>query len=204
MPSRNIVRLDVADSFYHVYGRGVARGAIFLDDDDYATFLNILKRYLSREPQKDTNGREYKTFYGAVELVCFCLMPNHFHLLFYQRDEHLIAHVMQPVIGSYSRYFNNKYDRSGPLLESRYKSSRISNDTYLLHISRYIHLNPDKWKQWPWSSREYFIGSYSASWVKPERILELFGTKAQYQQFVEEYIGRRDELKAALSHELAE
>lgn len=205
MPSRNVVKLDLPETYYHIYARGASRKEIFLDEADYQVFLNLLKRYLSKKPTKDANGREYTNYYDAIELIAYCLIPNHFHLMAYQHDEKLITALMRAVLTSYSRYFNNKYDRSGPLFETRYKSSRISSDTYLMHISRYIHLNPKNWLAWQWSSRDYFLGKYSASWVRPTRVLELFhNSPEKYRQFVDEYVERRDELKALVEDELAE
>ena len=69
-------------------------------------------------------------------------MPNHIHLLVYQHQPQAMAQFMRSVLTSYSRYFNKRYKRSGSLFESRYKASLISDDAYLEHISRYIHLNP--------------------------------------------------------------
>jgi putative transposase len=146
MPSRNILKIDIPHSYYHVYARGGSRQTIYNDAEDYSVFLNLFKRYLSKEPIKDPAGRKYPHFAESIELLAFCLMPNHFHILLYQHDEKTISSLMRGLMTSYSRYFNKKYNRSGPLFESRYKSSRISDDAYLMHISRYIHLNPKRWK----------------------------------------------------------
>lgn len=186
MPSRNVVKIDIPDSFYHVYARGASRKEIFLDDEDNTVFLNLLRRYLDVEPTKDSLGREYRNFYNSTELLAFCLMPNHFHLLFYQHEEKAISNLMRGVMTSYSGYFNKKYERSGQLTESRYKSSRISSDEYLMHISRYIHLNPKKWRTWRWSSLVDYLRAPRGSWVRPRRILELF-TDGKYEEFVEDY-----------------
>jgi hypothetical protein len=72
MPSKNTVyRDDINDGYYHVYGRGAARANIFLDDQDYTVFLNLLKRYLSKKPYVDKQGRTHTIFYGRVELLRF-------------------------------------------------------------------------------------------------------------------------------------
>lgn len=202
MPSRNIVKIDVDQSYYHVYARGASRKDIFLDEEDYRVFLNLCKRYLSREPMTDRLGREYKNFYDNVELLAFCLMPNHFHLLFYQDEAGAISHLMRGVMTSYSGYFNRKYSRSGALFESRYKSSRISDDAYLMHISRYIHLNPKQWRTWSWSSLANYLGRAESDWLRPERITELFASREMYEKFVADYEDSQRMIEA-IKHELA-
>ncbi|GHU07606.1 hypothetical protein FACS189431_2440 [Alphaproteobacteria bacterium] len=196
MPSRNTqYREDIDDGYYHVYGRGAARQEIYLDGQDYSVFLNLLKRYLSKEPYIDKQGRKHTSFYGQVELLAFCIMPNHFHLLLHQVEAKTIAKMMQGLVGSYGRYFNIKYKRSGPLLESRYKSSIILSDEYLLHASRYIHLNPDDYENWPWSSLPYYTKGWSAEWVQPQFILDMHSRfSGSYKDFVDEYKTKRDEI----------
>ena len=80
MPSRNSRKEYVPETMYHVYNRGHNKDKIFLDDNDYAVFLNLLKRYLSKTVVTDEKGRPYEQLRDEVELVAFCLMPNHFHL----------------------------------------------------------------------------------------------------------------------------
>lgn len=203
MPSRNVVKVDSTDSYYHVYARGVSKMDIYRDNEDYSVFLSLLKRYLSNEPAKDEIGRAYPHFSGDVELLAFCLMPNHFHLLFYQHELGAITGLMRGVMTSYSRFFNQKHDRSGPLFETRYKSSRISNDRYLTHISRYIHLNPKRWRDWEWSSLPYYLKGWEAEWLQPRRMLELFDGVDEYEKFVSDYAGAKEALQL-LEFELAD
>ena len=80
MPNRNIVKLYDADSYYHVYNRGVDKRDIFLDDQDCAVFLGLLKRHLDKKPYIGSQGRNYEWLVNDIEIVAFCLMPNHFHL----------------------------------------------------------------------------------------------------------------------------
>lgn len=203
MPSRNVIRVDIADSFYHVYARGVSQQAIFLDDKDHKVFLTMFKRHLSNEPAKDKTGRIYHHFKGEVDLLAFCLMPNHFHLMFYQYQEGSIARLMQGVMSGYSRYFNKKYQRSGPLFESRYKAAHISNELHLMHISRYIHLNPKQWRTWQWSSLPYYRDELHAEWVDPTMVLEMFSSQAAYIDYVADYEESKETLDS-IKHELAD
>lgn len=114
-------------------------------------------------------------------------MPNHIHMLFYQHDdERALPALLQRVFTTYSMYFNKKYDRVGPVFQSRYLASRIDNDPYLHHISRYIHRNPKLWREYKHSSLPYYMGESHADWVKPQAIMELFDNDPRkYLEFVE-------------------
>ncbi|HEX7368400.1 MAG TPA: transposase [Candidatus Saccharimonadales bacterium] len=205
MPSRNVYKTDVEDSYYHVYARGAGRSKIFQDDSDCAKFISLFQRYLSREAKHDSIGVPYPHLYDKLELLCFCLMENHFHLLVYQRDAGTMQRFMRGVMTSYSRYFNKKYDRSGPLFETRYKASLISNPSYLEHISRYIHLNRKQWRDSPYTSIGFYIDGQQAEWLRPARILEMFPSKAAYTRFVADYEANRqmmDELKYELANDI--
>ncbi len=101
---------------------------------------------------------------------------------------------MRSLMTSYSMYFNRKYKRVGPVFQSRYKASRISTDEYLDHISRYIHLNPREWENYPYSSFRYYRGDSEVDWLLPGKILELFPGTEQYIEFVKDYEGYKEML----------
>lgn len=202
MPSRNILKDDSPDAYYHVYVRGNSRGKIFIDADDHEMFIRLLKRYLSAEEAHDPYGISYPNFYNKLELIAFCLMPNHFHLFIYQHQHVAMSALMRSVLTSYSRYFNTKYHRSGPLFESRYKASRIFDDSYLQHITRYIHLNPRQWRSHKYSSLQYYLQHTQDTWIRPNRALDLFESAAAYEHFVADYEGHKQMLDI-LKHELA-
>lgn len=203
MPSRNTVKIDLPDSYYHVYARGASRLPIFLEDEDYEYFLSLFQRYLSDEEVKDSAGVPYEKLRDRIELNAYCLMNNHFHLLVYQKEQGAMTRLMRGVMTAYSRYLNKKYGKSGSVFESRYKASRISSDEYLMHISRYIHLNPDGWQTYPYSSLQFYEKKEAVEWVKPGRILDLFSSPQNYKNFVADYKATRDELEA-IKHELAD
>lgn len=186
MPVRNVRKEYVPESYYHIYNRGVNKRAIFNDDSDYIVFLSLLKRYLSSQPAKNVNGINHPNYWGKFELLAFCLMSNHYHMLIYQTDSEAMKKVMQSVGVAYSMYFNKKNRRQGPLFQQRYKASRINNDSYLLHISRYIHQNPGDYLTWRWSSLPYYRGELNAEWIRPGKILELFEGD-DYLKFVHDY-----------------
>jgi REP element-mobilizing transposase RayT len=203
MPSKNRIKQYAPDSFYHIYNRGNNKQVIFRDKDDYVVFLALLKRYLSKKPEKDHYGRPYRNLYDELELLAFCLMPNHFHLFVYQSSETATMQLLQSVGTAFSVYFNKKYKQTGRIFQDIYKASRVDEEEYWLHISRYIHLNPKNWETWEWSSLPYYLGLKNASWVRPNRILEAFNPE-EYRQFVADYENHKlmlDELKFTLAHE---
>ncbi len=203
MPGRNIVKQFAPDSYYHIYNRGVNKRKIFLDKEDYSVFLNLLKRYLSKKPEKDRFGRDGVVFYNEIELQAYCLMPNHFHLLIYvNEDPEAMTSLMRRICTTYTVYFNKKYKRVGHLFQDRYKASRILTESYLIHISRYIHLNPKDYKAWLYSSINYYIGNWKAEWVRPDKIYGLYewGT---YESFLDDYVGYKESLEE-IKYELAD
>ncbi len=202
MPSRNVLKEDAPEQYYHVYARGNSKGKVFLDTQDYEQFIHLLKRYLSAQEARDPYGISYPNFYNKLELIAFCLMPNHFHMLVYQHQQAAMPNFMRSLLTSYSRYFNKKYQRSGSLFESRYKASRISDEAYLEHISRYIHLNPRQWRSHEYSSLKYYLQQNEETWIRPKRSLELFASTEQYLHFIEDYSGHKQMLDI-LKHELA-
>jgi putative transposase len=212
MPARNLIRFECENSYYHVYNRGVDKKEIFQDEQDYRVFLKYLKEYLSQPPDlskiKETftlqgytfQGvpHQHKNFYEKIEIIAYCLMPNHFHLELHQKDKQDIQNFMQSISTRYSMYFNKKYERIGPLFQGTYKAVLINDENYLLHLSRYIHLNPSEFTdnlEAAYSSYPEFIGKRKTEWIKPEIVLSYFNKAKDdfikgantYQNFVEKY-----------------
>ncbi len=184
MPSRNTIRQYDAPAYYHVYNRGAGGIAILRDSQDKSKFISLLRRYLSDEP--DCVG--YPTY--DIELVAFCIMGNHFHLLLFQEvDSTAVTQLMRSVSTAYSMYYNLKYKSHGHVFQSVFKASRITEEPYLAHITRYIHLNPDTYKTYKWSSLPYYMGTKSPGWVKPRRLLDM--PPVAYGRFLEDYEDRR-------------
>jgi putative transposase len=194
MPSRNVVKQYGEEQFYHVYNRGVNKQLIFNDKEDYVVFMALLKRYLSAEDSLDNRGNVYDNYSDKIELNAFCLMPNHFHLLlFLNKETGSITELLRKVSGSYTKYYNKRHNRVGHLFQGIFKASRITNDPYLQHISRYIHLNPRNYKEWEYSSLPYYLNSKKANWVKPDRIMSET-TPAQYETFMDDFSGYKKSL----------
>ena len=145
------------DEYYHIYSRGVDRRKIFLDKEDEERFLRLLYLTNSSKSVRFTafNGLSYSLIERGEPLTAigaYCLMPNHFHLLLRETDEHGISSFMGKLLTSYSMYFNKKYDRTGGLFESTFRAEHVDNDNYLKYLFAYIHLNPIKlidseWKE---------------------------------------------------------
>ncbi len=221
MPARNIVKVYIENGFYHIYNRGVEKRNIFMDDQDYKVFLYFLKRYLTETPKSpDRIQPGWKAdLFNKLSLIAYCLMPNHFHLLIKQLTKEAIIDFMRALANSYVRYFNEKYERVGALFQGAYKAVLIENDLYLLHLTRYIHLNPsevppvDRWhlkeflREYPYSSYGDYLGKRNTSWVRPEEILTFFETAQRtslkdflsYQSFVEDYKEDPKEILDALT-----
>lgn len=152
MPARNIVKTYIENGYYHAYNRGVEKRNIFLDEQDYSVFLHFLKQYLSPPQRKGiyltmtgldlVRPRPIQTLYDEIDLLAYCLIPNHYHLLLEQKTIDGMTKLLRRLCTSYSMYFNKKYDRVGSLFQGTYKAALIDRDEYLLHLSRYIHLNP--------------------------------------------------------------
>lgn len=102
--------------------------------------------------------------------------------------------LMRSLMTSYSMYFNRKYKRVGPVFQSRYRASRISQNSYLEHISRYIHLNPYDWENYPYSSLRYYLDKARAEWIHPNEIVQIFPSREQYLEFVKDYEGYKEML----------
>jgi len=199
MPKKNCVKLYGTDQYYHLYNRGGNRQDIFLEPEDYSYFLSLFKRLLTAGASFDSSGRQFPNYNEEVELVAFCLMPNHFHLLCYLKDTEGIVHLMRSMMTAYTMYFNKKYKHSGKLYEGTFLAARIDTDTYLWHVSRYIHLNPMDamidYENYNYSSILYFKGDKHAKWLHEDRLIETQKDRDEYIKFVADFKTVRQEMK---------
>jgi len=193
MPSRNRVKQWAPGYAYHLYNRGNNKQNIFLDSEDYAVFINLLKRHLQKKQTTDKLGRQYKNWYGDIELLAYCLMPNHYHLLAFQRSENALTKLISSVTTSYAGYFNKKYNRVGRIFQDTFKASLIDEESYWQHISRYIHLNPKVWETWEWSSLPYYLDQKHSDWLRPKKVLSVFEGE-DYLSFVGDYESHKEML----------
>ena len=197
MPAKNTVRVYQENCYYHLYNRGVAKQAIFIDIEDYKTFLGYLKIYLTSLrglTLQVAPTKRLKNFTEQVDLLGYCLMPNHFHLIVFQRGLNDISNFMKSLGVKYTMYFNKKYKRVGPIFQGTYKAVEVSSESQLLYLSKYIHrnpagFNPAGWKEYKYSSYGNYLRLFSQAWVKTDLMLSYFSkTKLNnsYKSFVEE------------------
>lgn len=191
MPTRDVY--FVPDTYYHVFNRGSEKRVIFQNSVDYNNFIQRIKDNLPKY---------------QIELLCYCLMPNHFHFILKQTSEKSIANFMYVVQLGYAKFFNTKYERVGPLFQGRFKAKLIKNDEYLLQLSAYIHRNPmgkavfkdsgnppdsrNRIKKfllgYPYSSYRHYINRVDGEIVKTKFILNYFSKtnpRLSYDYFVE-------------------
>ena len=139
--------LLVNDEYYHIYNRGVDKRAIVMDIYDSERFVQSMIDFNSTE----TIGSVYEYSFvkekyenkddTLVEIIAYCLNPNHFHLLLKQVVDNGISKYMHRLSTGYTNYFNLRYKRSGSLFQGKYKFKHIEDNDYLLHLSAYVNLN---------------------------------------------------------------
>lgn len=138
---------------FHIFNRSIANFGIFKDYNNCWRFLQTIDYY--NQQNKSINlglflksNRDYfpnillpKTD-NLVKIISYCLMPDHYHLLLKIVKDNLLSKYINDVENSFSRFFNTRFKRKGPLWEGRFKAKKIKSNEILLHVSRYIHLNP--------------------------------------------------------------
>ncbi|MBI5358341.1 transposase [Candidatus Amesbacteria bacterium] len=212
MPAKNSIKEFIADSYYHIYNRGVEKRRIFVDEQDHGVFLKYLGEYLtpkdeaylrdvltdfhSSPKQKADAAKMLKlnNFSDTVTLLAYCQMPNHFHLLVKQTVATSIDSLMNSFSTRYSMYFNKRYKRVGHLFQGTYKAVLVKTEAQLLHLTRYIHKNPASkgvpLQSYPHSSYKNYLNMVTTGWVKPNEILNHFAKTGynSYREFVESNI----------------
>jgi len=209
------------NEYYHIYNRGVDKRKVFLNRNDYIRFIHDLYEFndQKRAPEfvriKDYVGSlaphiKRKPRKKLVNIICFCLMPNHFHLILEQLVDDGISKFMHKLGTGYTNAFNLKHKRSGALFEGTFKAILIENETYLTHLSRYVHLNPVelKEKNWKedgikdWNKINKFLDNYRyssyldyvgkknfPSIINNDLILKIFdNSKDYYKKFTQEWL----------------
>ncbi len=186
---------------YHVFNKSIAKFKIFPTRSYYKRFLelinyykvNPLVKFSDYKKLKSTNKIIDKNQQSIVEIIAFCLMPTHFHLVVYEKEEKMLSHFMRRLLDSYTRYFNKRTKRKGPLWVGRFKKVLVESDEQLLHLTRYVHLNPvsaglvEKPEDWLYSSyREYIEDQPLFKICKFENFLSF--SKEAYKSFVEDRI----------------
>ena len=200
----------IEGEIYHVYNRGAHKQEVFTNDSDYRRFQLLMHLANSSEPVHMGNllekykGRSFmeifvgeKTDKFLVDILAYCLMPNHFHLVLKQKKNGGITKFMNKVGTGYSMYFNTKYDHSGVLFQGRFKSRHVDTDEYLRYLFAYVHLNPVDLIQSDWKDNgikepkkvQKFMDNYRFSSHmdysvsdRPERALLAYESAREYLQ----------------------
>lgn len=192
----------VTNCYYHIYNRGVEKRNVFLSRWDYLRFLETLDYYRKTPlPAKLSDFRrgvlKLKKLGNQTEIVrilCYSLMPNHFHLLIQQLSDGGITQFLSRLSDSYTKYFNTKYERVGSLFQGPFKAKLVETDEYLLQLSKYIHKNtfpPEGWEArvYPYSSYNSYISGEKHPFCDTSFILSYFSNSNpnfSYKAFVEE------------------
>ena len=194
MPRREIP--FVPDLYYHFYNRGNNCQVVFFEAENYVYFLKGMKRYLL----------------GTVEVIAYCLMPTHYHLLVrvvrpqtsevFKTSEVLgtsetLSNAMMRLGVSYTKAINKRFERTGALFQGQFQAKPVPTYSYLLTLCAYIHANPVKDglaaapEMWDYSNYLEWLGLRNGTLVNREFIRENFGTGEEYKKFVVEYIQNR-------------
>jgi len=137
----------ITDEIYHIYNRGVEKREVFLNEKDYLRFIHGMCEFNNIAPALNLSYRLLKSDFNRdkkpfVEILYFCLMPNHYHILLRQLIDTGITEFMRKIGTGYTNYFNTKNSRVGPLFQGKFKAIHISKEAHLLYLPHYIHLNP--------------------------------------------------------------
>ncbi len=230
---------------FHVMSRGVDKRKIFIDDQDRFRFVHDLFEFndqasvnnlFFRFHQKTKTNDIASPYVGRfnlktprkprkllVNILAFCLMSNHYHLLLARRVEDGIPRFMKKLNIGYAKYFNERYERTGALFEGRYKYVAVSGEPHFIHLPYYIHLNPLDLKFFSWRDRELrdsrqaiqFLESYRwsshldylgksnfPSVTQRNLLMEFWGGSEGYRKAITEWLNDFD--LGAIAHLLLE
>jgi REP element-mobilizing transposase RayT len=216
MPRRELA--FAPGEYYHLYNRGVNRERVFFEPENYLFFLRRLREQLS----------------PILEVVAYCLMPTHYHLLVQVKalqtsqtsevsktsevclkvcSEVCSARVsgaMMRLAVSYTKAVNKRYERVGPLFQGSFQARHVDRNEYLVYLSRYIHLNPqaagyvEHAEEWQYSSYRDYLGARQGTLPVPGVVLGQFSSPNAYRQFVEQQAPEAEERIAGLLFEESE
>ena len=164
MPAKYVIRQFSPGAIYHVVNRGADRRDIFLSEHDYQTFLKYLFIYVadpqivqSEHPKLRYNLKK-NNMHGEVEMLAYCLMPNHFHLLIRQPEASGVTKLMHRLVSAYASYYNYRYNHSGCVVQGKYRAVQVKCGSQLQTTTQYILQNPVRAHiigncfAYPWSS----------------------------------------------------
>lgn len=204
----------ITGEVYHVMSKSIAGYKIFPSQQSYQRMKQLLHFYMFMGNQPSLSHflrnnavkkvgferamQEFiDTQHPHVQLIAYCLMPTHIHLVLKQLRPGGISQYLSNALNGYTRYFNLKYNRQGPLWMGRFKNVRIETDEQLLHLTRYLHLNPvtahivERPEEWLFSSYHEFINSGANQLCEYDELIDM--SPESYRAFVEDGIGYQRE-----------
>ena len=165
--------------YYHIFNRGVHRMPIFREPENYLFVLRHMKQY----------SRDFQ-----IAVIAYCLMPNHYHLLVRQDGDAPAGWLPQRVFNRYTKAYNKRYGHSGTLFEHRFQAKPVTDETYLLHLCRYIHANPVRDGlvpdpgQWPYSNYLEWVGERGGTLIDRAFVQTWVGHPSVYREMVLDYL----------------
>lgn len=202
----------LVSNIFHVFNKSIANFGIFNNAVNCQRFLETLDYYNNNVHERYSRAVERKRYSyenlliidheKKIKFIAYCLMPDHYHVLIKILQENILSKYINDIENSYSRYFNIKHKRKGPLWQTAFKSVQIQNNEQLLHVTRYIHLNPvtnylvDDPSRWVYSSYKDYIENKD---LLRKTITEVsIPSRISYKRFVEnqkDYQRRLKEIK---------
>lgn len=205
---RNVVFAN--NEIYHVFNRGVERRPTFTDKNEYTRAMTSINFYRFRQSltglasylklnleKRDALSKSlFDEKNKLVEIISYCLMPNHFHLLLKQMTNNGISMFLSNFTNSYTRYFNIKHTRIGPLYQGVFKAVRMESTEQLIYVNRYVHLNPvaslivpeNNLDTYPWSSLVEYLEEGQEKICNTKIILDQFPSIESYRKYVHDQI----------------
>src|SRR3989344_9600333 len=181
--------------FYHVYNRGVEKRDVFSSLSDLERFLKSIVAFNTIEPIGSIHENAFnkkvlrrKANTQLVNIICYCLNPNHYHFIMQQKSDGGISEFMKRLGGGYTKYFNLKYKRSGVLFQGVFKSKHVDSNEYLLRASAYVNLNNRVHRlghETSKSSWQEYIGDSKQHICNTDIVLKQFNNRKEYRSFAE-------------------
>lgn len=220
MPGRKVPL--ITGQIYHVLNRGVADQVTFLNKKDYQRALDSFLFYRhvdtplrysyfirqTKERRLEILQQIEKRAEYLVDILSYCFMPNHFHLLLYQLKDDGISKFISKSVNSYTRYINTKLSRVGPIFLGKFKAVRVETEEQLLHVQRYIHLNPysgfviknlQELENYPYSSLKEYLNITTDKTCNKKLIMSFFKNDIDsFKKFVfdqADYLKRLQQIK---------
>lgn len=208
----------IIGEIYHVFNKSIADFTIFNSDIEFIRMRNMVRyyavkdimprfsRFMESKKVKEGSREHFLTLSPnaekLVQIIAYCLMPTHIHFILKQLQENGISLFMGNLLNSYTRYFNVKHKRKGPLWEGRFKNVLVQTDEQLLHLTRYVHLNPtsagivNKPQDWRYSSYHEYLGLVRTEEERICKFDKVMAISAEtYKKFVQERILYQKELQ---------